>query len=328
MNLPAAPRILVGNDGQPCFGRYRGVTGAYGWDALAAPFQRSAILRRLRHKRWHFVALATDELFCGLAVIDIGWGKSAFAYAFDRTRREIIASFSPIGLPGTSAEVGSHACAPCRFHLRGTHIDLEPHGQGGYNLRLQSGSFRIEATYHGKTPRLLAVGPVTGGSVHATQKSTALPLKGFAEAGGKRYVLDGGYASFDYSNGLLGRSSDWRWVSAHTRGLGINLQDGYFGASENAVWLDGVIVPLAAARFEVEGSGALAPWRVRTDDELVDLRFTPEGVRRDDKQLVVASSRLIQQVGTFEGWIKPAPGAAPRKVERLTGLTEDYHARW
>jgi hypothetical protein len=51
-------------------------------------------------------------------------------------------------------------------------------------------------------------------------------------------------------------------------------------------------------------------------------------VRRDDKQLVVASSRLIQQVGTFDGWVKPAPGAAPRKVERLTGLTEDYHARW
>jgi hypothetical protein len=328
MNLPAAPRILVGNDGKPCFGRYRGVTGTYGWDALAAPFQHGALLRRLRHKRWHFVALATDELFCGLAVVDVGWGKSAFAYAFDRTRREIVASFSPIGLPGTAAEVGSHACAPCRFHLRGTHIDLEPHGQGGYRLRLHSGSFRIEAEYHGKTQRLLAVGPVAGGTVHATQKSTALALKGFAEAGGRRYQLDGGVASFDYSNGLLGRSTDWRWVSAHTRGLGINLQTGYFGDNENAIWFDNAIIPLGAARFEVEGSGPLSPWRVRTVDDLLDLRFTPEGVRRDDKQLVVASSSLTQQVGTFDGWVRPGPGAAVRKVERLTGLTEDYRARW
>jgi hypothetical protein len=270
----------------------------------------------------------TDELFCGVAITDVGWGKSAFAYAFDRTRREIVGSFSQIGLPGATAEVGSHACGPCRFHSRGTSLDLDPHGQGGYRLRVSSGSFRIDVAYHGKTPRLLAVGPVQGGSVHATQKSTALPMKGFAEAGGRRYTLDGGVASFDYSNGLLGRSTDGRWVSAHARGLGINLQAGYFGASENALWLDGMIVPVGAAHFEIERAGPLSPWRVCTDDGLVELRFTPEGVRRDDKQLIVASSRMTQQVGTFDGWVKAAPADAPRKVERLTGLTEDYSARW
>jgi hypothetical protein len=328
MNLPAAPRVLVGTDGKPCFGRYRGVTGTYGWDTLAAPFQRSALVRRLRHKRWHFVALSTEELFCGLAIIDVGWGTSAFAYAFDRTRREIVAAFSPLGLPGAGVEVGSHACAPCRFSMRGTSIDLQPQGQGGYLLQLASGRFRIDAEYHGKTPRLLAVGQVAGGSVHATQKSTALPLKGWAEAGGRRYSLDGGVASFDYSNGMPGRSSDWRWVSAHTRGMGINLQAGLYGATENALWIDGAIVPVGAAHFDVEGSGDTRSWRVRTEDELVDLRFTPEGVRRDDKQLLFASSRMTQQVGTFEGWVKAGLGAAPRKVERLTGLTEEYRARW
>jgi hypothetical protein len=328
MNLPAAPRLLVGTDGKPCFGRYRGVAGTYGWDALGAPFRRSALLRRLGHKRWHFVALSTDELFCALAVIDIGWGKSAFAYAFDRRRRQVVASFSPLGLPGGVAEVGSHACAPCRFHARGVDIDLEPHGQGGYRLRLGSGDFRIDAEYHGKTPRLLAVGPVAGGSVHATQKSTALALRGWAEAGGRRYQLDGGVASFDYSNGMPGRSPGWRWVSAHSRGLGVNLQAGLYGASENALWLDGAIVAVGAAHFEAEGSGPMSPWRIGTDDGLVELRFTPEGVRRDDKQLLLASSRMTQQVGTFDGWVRAAPGDVPRKVERLTGLTEDYRARW
>lgn len=327
MNLPAAPRELVGIDGIPCFGRYRGVTGNYDWHTLKGPFQRGALARRLNHKRWHFVALVTDELFCGLAIIDVGWGSSAFAYAFDRTRREIVAALSPISLGG-SAEVGSHACAPCRFHMRSVGIDIEPQGQGGYTLRLRSGSFRIEAEYRGKSQRLLAVGPVTGGSVHATQKSTALRLSGFAEAGGRRYELDGGVATFDYSNGLLGRASDWRWVSAHSRELGVNLQDGYFGASENALWLDGNIIPLQAARFEVEGTGPLARWHARTDDGLVDLQFTPEGVRRDDKQLVVASSRMTQQVGTFSGWVRAAPGEPARPVGRLSGLTEEYHARW
>ncbi|MFL6672823.1 MAG: DUF2804 domain-containing protein [Massilia sp.] len=329
MNLPAAPRELVGVDGQPCFGRYRGVTGAYAWHALAAPFQRGALQRRLRHKRWHFVALATDELFCGIAIVDVGWGYSAFAYAFDRVRREVVAAASPMGLPGASAQVGINACAPCHFRQRGFHAQLKPHGQGGYLLSLNAGRFRIEAEYRGKSQRLLAVGPVAdGGSVHATQKSTALRLFGCAEVDGRRYPLDGGVACFDYSNGLLGRSSDWRWVAAHSRDIGINLAAGHFGGNENALWVDGTIVPLGAARFEAEQAGPLSAWRVRTDDGLVDLRFTPEGARRDDKQLLVASSRMTQQVGTFDGWVKAAAGAPARAVARLTGLTEDYRARW
>jgi hypothetical protein len=330
MNLPSAPRELVGADGQPCFGRYRGVSGGYDWDALAAPFQRNPLSRRLSHKRWHFVALVTDELFCGLAIVDFGWGYNAFAYAFDRGRREVVAALSPIGLPGGAAQVGIGACARCYFRSRGgVDLEIEPHGQGGYLLKLASPEFRIEAEYRGKSQRLLAVGPASdGGVLRATQKSTALRLSGLAQVGARRYVLDGGVASFDYSNGLLGRSTDWRWVSAHSRSLGINLQTGSFGASENALWLDDALIALSAARFEIEDGGPLAPWRVRTDDGLVDLRFTPEGARRDDKQLVVASSHMTQQVGTFDGWVRAAPGAPAHEVARLAGLTEDYRARW
>jgi hypothetical protein len=329
MNLPAAPIDPVGADGQPLFGRYTGVAESFGWPALAAPFGRGALWRRFRHKRWHFVALVTDEVFCGLAVVDIGWSNSAFAYVFDRARREVVAAFSPVGLPGLTASVGHSACAPSRFRLLNQRIDIEPAGPLCYALRLRSGGFRIDAAYGGAAPRLLAVGPARdGGSVHATQKSPALALSGELHAGGQRYCLDGGVASFDYSNGLLGRSTAWRWVSAHTADMGVNLQTGYFGSSENALWLDGRIVPLGEAEFDIEPGGPLAPWRIRTADGLLDLRFTPEGVRRDDKNLVLATSRLTQQVGTFDGWVAAAPGAPPRPVAGLTGLTEDYGATW
>ena len=326
MTLPVAPSNAVGADGMPSFGRYEGLAEAFGWAALAAPFARNALWRRFRHKRWHFVALATDELFCGMAIVDIGWSNSAFAYAFDRERREVIEGFSPVGLPGLTARVGVTAGRASRFAMPGRRIEITPAGADGYVLLLRAGRFRIEASYRGSAPRLLAVGPVTnGGSVHATQKSPALALSGVAEAGGRRYRLDGGVASFDYSTGLLGRNTAWRWVSAHRPGLGINLQVGSFGAAENALWLDGRIVPLAAARFEVLPGGA---WRTRTDDGLLDLLFTPEGARRDDKQLVVATSRLTQHVGTFSGWVKQAPGAPARTVAGLTGLAEDYSASW
>jgi hypothetical protein len=69
-------------------------------------------------------------------------------------------------------------------------------------------------------------------------------------------------------------------------------------------------------------------WRLSTKDGLLDLRFTPEGTRCDDKQLLVASSRMRQHVGRFDGWVRAAPDAPRRAVRGLAGLAEDYRARW
>lgn len=326
MSLPNAPRDLVDAGGQPLFGRYQGAPGAPAWAQLEPPHARGRLWRRLHHKRWHFVSLVSDELFVGLAIIDIGWSNSAFAYAFDRGRGEIVDAFSAIGLPGVTAFVGATADEEAWFALPGRRIAIEPDGDGGHRLRLRAGRFRIDAQYGGAGPRLLAVGQVRdGGSVHTTQKSPGLLLAGRAEAGGRRFSLDGGVASFDYSNGLLGRRTAWRWISAHGRRLGLNLQSGYFGDAENALWIDGELVPLGAVRTDVEAGGA---WSMATNDGLLDLRFTPEGTRRDDKNLLLAESRLTQHVGRFDGWVKAGPDAPPRKVSGLTGLAEDYSARW
>ena len=326
MSLPSAPRQVVAAGGRPLFGRYRGVTGAPAWADLAPPHARSALWRRLHHKRWHFVSLVTDELFVGLTVIDIGWSNSCFAYAFDRARGEIVEAFSPVGLPGLTAFVGATVGEGAWFAMPGRRIAIEADGDGGHRLRLRAGRFRIEAAYEGAGPRLLAVGPVNdGGAVHTTQKSPGLALAGWAEAGGRRYRLDGGVASFDYSNGLLGRRTGWRWISAHTSALGFNLQSGYFGDAENALWIGGELVPLGAAGIAVEPGGA---WTMMTDDGLLDLRFQPEGTRRDVKNLLLAGSRLTQHVGRFDGWVRAAPDAPARSISGLTGLAEDYSARW
>lgn len=322
--LPAAPHDPVGPDGLPLFGRYAGYASRFGWHRLAAPYARGALWRRLHHKRWHFVALTTDELFCAFAVVDIGWGNSAFGYAFDRRRRQLVEAFSIIGIAGLSADVGGDARAPARFRWPGVAIDIEPAAAGGHAARVRSRRLKVDAGYGGSAPCLLAVGQPAGGSVHATQKSGALPVTGAVEVDGVRYDLGGGVASFDYSNGLVGRDTEWRWLSGHAPGLGINLQSGYFGGAENALWLDEAIVPLAAAQLDVGPQG----WKIGTADGLVDLTFTPEVTRHDSKQLVVASSRLVQQLGVFDGWVKASPGAPPRQVRRVPGITEQHRARW
>ncbi|MCG2583357.1 DUF2804 domain-containing protein [Massilia sp. TS11] len=326
--LPAAPQHLVDADGQPLLGRYRGLAHSFDWAALAAPHGRSALWRRFHHKRWHYVALASDSVFCAVAIVDVGWTSTAFAYVFERGSQRVIAAYSQDALPGLGARVGAHARAASHYRMPGRRIALLPQAEHDYLLELETPGLAISARFGGPAPQLLAVGPVAGGSIHATQKSGGMPLSGQVCAGGQLFSLDGGVASCDYSNGLLARDTDWRWASAHGLEIGFNLQAGYFGANENALWLDGQLIALGPAEFVYDAGDPMAPWQVRSACGLLDLVFTPHGLRREDKDLLVAASRYVQPIGVFDGVVRAAPDAPARQVRALAGVTEDHRSRW
>ncbi len=328
MTLTTAPGAVVDAAGQPMLGRFAGVAERIEWDRLAPPWRRSALWRRFHHKRWHYAALACDEVFCAFAIVDLGWTCTAFAYAFERASGKLVASFSQDGLPGMGARLASHAGGDSHFHFLGKHIDLTSEGPGAYRLRLRCGQFAIDARFSGATPQLLAVGAVDGGALHATQKSAGMALTGELRIGARRMTLNGGVASVDYSNGLLARETAWRWACAHSLALGFNLQDGYFGANENALWLDGRVIALGPARFEFDPRQPMAPWHVWTTDGLLDLHFSAEGMRHEDKNLLVAASHYVQPIGTFSGWVRADFDSPKVMVEKLPGVTEDHRSRW
>ena len=329
MSLPAAPPHLPGPDGEPLFGRYAGQTGAIDWSRLAAPFARGPLWRRLHHKRWHYVALCTERVFCAVAIVDLGWAGTAFAYAFDRDDGDMLANFSQDGLPGRAARLADHAGGSSRFEAGNTRIALDSDGAGRHELSLRCDFLEIDAAFGpGASPLLLASGPVARGSAHATQKSSGMPLTGEVRTWREEYDLAGGVASFDYSNGLLARQTAWRWASAHTLEMGFNLQAGYFGGHENALWLDGEVHALAPAHFLYDSSDPLSQWHIFTEDDLLELHFTPEGARRDNKKTLLAASRYLQPVGTFSGWVRSAPDQPKRIVTRMMGVTEDHASRW
>lgn len=329
--LPHATALGVPDaDGYPQFGRFAGTAGHIDWSALRAPYARSPLWRRLHHKRWQYLALCTDQLFCGIAIVDVGWTNTAFAYAFDRRRRRIVASMSQDGIPGLTAHVPNVPHGSSHFRFPGKRITCHAlEGGRRHVLELRCADFEIDATFSaGSAPPLLAVGPIEGGSVHATQKSPGMLLGGEVRANGGKYDLNGGVASVDYSNGLLARDTAWRWASAHSLDVGFNLQSGYFGGHENVLWLDGRLIPLGPAVFDYDTADPMAPWHIRTEDGLLDLHFEPEGMRHEDKNLLVAVSRYVQPIGNFSGWVKAAHDAPQRDIRKLCGVTEDHFSRW
>lgn len=325
--LPPAPAKLVHERGIPAFGTYRGQIDHLSWQALQlSPWQR--LLRPLHHKRWQYAALAHEHYFIGVAVVDVGWISTAFAYLFDRRQRCLLADFSADGLPLLSAQLEDRPFGDATFQRGGQRIAFR-RAEQRLELTINTDGFKLAA--HIALPaadQTLAVIAPANWQAHATHKSSALSVSGFAEAGGERFALDGASASLDASNGLLARETRWRWASAHAPGLGFNLQAGYMGDAENAVWLDGQLLPVAAAHFEYDATNPLAPWHIHTEDGAVDLQFHPEGARAENKDLFIAASRYIQPIGHFSGTlIHPETGRA-YPVQQLAGVTEDHYSRW
>lgn len=331
--LCAAPCAVV-HEGRPATGRYTGSPKKIDWSGLNGEFQRSALWRRLHHKRWHYVAIATERCFIGLAIVDLGWTNTAFVYVFDREQKKLLADYSQDGVPGVTARVTNRPArgAASWFKHVGASIRYEHIGESRYRLAVKiQRDLQIDAELDIKEAAsfLTAIGPISdGGCAHATVKSSAMAVSGNAHAAGKSFELNGGVASFDYSNGLLARDTQWRWASAHSPAIGFNLQQGYFGNHENVLWLDGELIPLGNAQFAFDPEEPLKPWHVSTDDGLLDLSFQPEGARQNRKNLFIAASYYVQPIGTFSGTVKASPDGVARRIDRLVGVTEDHQSRW
>ncbi|MEO6278650.1 DUF2804 domain-containing protein [Roseateles sp.] len=380
IELKPAPAAVV-IDGQPAHGRYAGSIARIDWSPLNP--RPSWLWRRLHNKRWHYVGLGNDAVFIGVAIVDVGWACSAFAYLFDRQDRSLLADWSQDGFAGLQAGVSDAPLAGADSWFRGPGARLSLRHEAGDRLHLHvaTRTLRVEAELDlaAMAPPLLAIGPIEGGPgawaaegiarvesgkgagkarggrglvpattsnaacalarlnpegwrglcplpptllVHATQKTSALPVRGWAEAQGRRFALDSAWAAVDASNGLLARDTAWRWASAHRPDIGFNLQQGYFGAQENVLWLDGQPAALSAAHFDFAPEQPLSPWRIHTSDGLLDLVFTPEGARAANKHLGFAASRYVQPVGTFSGAVNG------RTVTALPGVTEDHRSLW
>jgi hypothetical protein len=59
----------------------------------------------------------------------------------------------------------------------------------------------------------------------------------------------------------------------------------------------------------------------------VDLRFVPSDFHREDRELVVVSSKFVQAVGRYEGHVRLKDGRTFAVREAL-GVTEDQDTKW
>jgi hypothetical protein len=303
------------------------------------PLVGATLFRAAHEKRWIYAAIAAGDLFLGAAIVKLGYASSAFAFAFDRASGRMLTDVSFLG-PSAFASVNGapREGASARFSSLGKRASLtwtRAHGAGAFSLAVRAGDLAIDArldTAGAPPPIGVVAGLGAPGLVNATEKGALLAVTGEATIAGRRFALDGGLGGYDYTHGYLARHTAWKWAYLLGRAdsgerVGLNLVQGFVGEPECALWIDGALHPLAEGRFIFDVNQPLAPWRVRTADESVDLRFEPGGIHQEHKNFGVITSRFVQPVGCFSGTIR-VPGREPLVLSRVLGVVEDQDVLW
>lgn len=341
------PRSVVGPDGSPCVGSFRGPLPP----VELAPLGGSPLFRALHHKRWMYVALATDELLVCAAVVNLGYASNAFVLVLDPARRGMggdLVFRRTVLVPGPLARVSNHDGLRASIRAPGLSIRFEPTRSGQAELEIRAPGFgrsaEVEATLdlEHAPPAVSAIAAVSGGSlvqrgdarlVNATEKRALLPVSGAAVVSGRRYSLRDGQGGLDFTNGYLGRHTVWRWAFGLGRAesgerVAMNLVEGFVGEPECALWIGDELYPVGLGEIRPGSKSVLEPWDVRSRDGAVDLRFTPRGLHRDATDLRVIHSKFVQPLGSFEGELSAPGWPGKLVVRRMLGVTELQDVLW
>lgn len=336
-DLKDVPSEVVAPGGDARLGTYRGSLRRVDWsDRLTG---LTGVARRLaRRKKWVWGGIATNEVFVGFAVVDVGYGSNAFAFAVDLERGGMLANESFLGRPGAGAFVGDRPGDGARAEFVNRKASLRivhPEGTGQVLVELATPSLKLESILDRTQapPPVAVVMKLAEGDTTATQKANLLAATGTLRADGRRFDLEGGFGGFDYTQGILGRRTAWRWAFGFGRStsgvpVGFNLSDGLSQApgAENVIWVGDELIKTDRARFVYDVNAPEGAWEITTEDGALTLRFTGRGTHREVRNLGIIRSRFLQVAGLFSGTVRTPRGEF--EFEGLPGVTEDQFVVW
>ncbi len=304
----------------------------------------ASFMRRYREKRWRFVGLFSPSVMCGIAVVDTGYIGTTFAYVFDMTTHRLV-EFKGMSPLARGVSISDHASQGHATFLQGNNrVSMEYGTQGDIervdvDVTTRQGPLRITAEIEenpSKTVPHQVITPTPKGSFAFTHKLAGLPVSGRIQLGDTQYDLPKGYSfgAVDHTAGYHDYHWEWRWAcfggtSKEGSRIGLNLvqPDHHPTFTENAIWVDGKRYPVGHATFTYNKRAILSPWRVQTDDGVVDVQFNPRGERSETLNTGLIVSCFHQPIGTFSGNLNIPDGPSLR-LEDVPGVVEDHEARW
>lgn len=269
----------------------------------------------LRNKTWQYIALASDEAFVSAAIVDLGYAGLTFATAYDRATG-LEASFERLTPFATRMRVAEGLTAG-ESHFRGFRSRISLDNAAG-RLGIDLAGLQVEARFAAVEP-WHARWPIGPKGQNETLKQMGFACEGKLHMGSRELRLDG-FGMRDWTRGRPARQTAWLWAAGVARAgerlVAWNFRTGFDDPQEveNALWIDG--------QPRHPGKATIMPgstWRIACEG--MDLHFEPQGMRCEDKHLLLVASRYQQPWGRYHGHFEGLP------LEGY-GVVEDHWARW
>lgn len=337
--LPPAPPTVFSPRSEPLLGTYAGAFGTIDLKPRLYFWQYN------RLKKWLYGSIASKGLFAGFAVVDAGYGTTAFVYLVDLDTGTPLVSRGEVGLPLVSTVVngnpGAGAKATFDNGLGGLSISIT-RGAGSDPFRVEivskADGLRIDATLDpSKAPSpVSALVPTPPGDINATVKWNLLPMSGSIQHGNREWNLEEGFkGGFDYTQGILPSHTIWNWAFLQGTAddgtpVGLNLTSGIVPnglTGDNVAWIGDELSTQSKPIFSFNRQNYMDPWEVTTADGRVQLRFAPKGSHSENRNLVLVNSRFIQVAGLFSGTIRTSEGRVLTLTD-VPGVMEDQDVKW
>ena len=126
----------------------------------------------------------------------------------------------------------------------------------------------------------------------------------------------------------------WYWAvssgkDAKGKLVGFNLGhgNGPEGTAENAVFYDGRLTKIGVVRCQAPVDDIMKPWKVFTDDQNLDLTFTPQKLQRNNVNIGALYANGWTTLGLFNGHLTLESGEVI-PIKDLFGLYEWVDQKW
>lgn len=315
-------------------------------------YRREAIrASKWRIKEWdYFSVLSPGQNFgVTLTMSDLGYlGVFAICFLdFERRYFNQIETFSVFPLGKTGFPEGSDE-GLIRFEDKKLFLEFR-YTQGKRNLVFYApglknadgergihGSVTLEQPAHLESMNIATSWAENRRAFYHNRKINCLPTSGEFSIGTRKYVFNPAedFGALDWGRGNWTFKNRWYWGSASARigsqSLGWNIGYGFSDrtpATENMLFVDGIVHKLADVTFHIDTRDYLKPWRFSSSDQRFEMQFAPLIDRKANINLGLAKSIQHQVFGHFTGTVVLDDGT-PIAVDRLLGFAEDVLNWW
>ena len=293
------------------------------------------IKKYFAYNQFQYLGGVSEDLIFGVAIADLKLISNAFYYVYLPKQKKILSNSikSPFSI-GTEF-TNQPEKGEVKFNFLGTKVKMIQE-TNLKKLELKNKNINMQIQFIEKGIDIIRICTKAGanGWVYV-RKNAGTKVIGKIESEFGSFNLDqlNLFGHNDFSMGYMRKETFWNWTcftgQIHKKDvIGVNLSAGVNETefSENSIWLNGKLFPLPQVSFTYNKLNLMEKWVIKSLDETLYLEFIPEGIFKENVNVIVLASNFNQLYGRYTGKIKLKNKNI--LIENLYGYAEDHYAKW